>query len=111
MMDNEDWPMFNLADGTPWMASDSRSASREGWDLFEGEHGIIAERIDTPDSDEGHLESDEDAYEIVVAGAQAGSATHVKAIKMMAETVPTEDLRYFRQVIGWPTEVVPFPTA
>ncbi len=77
--------------GDEWTAEDSAAASAEGWDVFDvnGGEDMQIQRHDDPQNAEGEpveptFECDGDAWKHVVTQARAGSALHIKALKVIS---------------------------
>lgn len=85
----EDWftTAAFLFDGRHWSTEDDTVAAYEGWGIFlcggDDHPPYELERIDSPEAGEGELADDEEAWELVVAKARAGSLLHMKALMFL----------------------------
>ena len=66
-----------------WTLADADEADQEGWNIYEAKGILEIERNDVndpPNEDAPHFEYDDHAVDHVRAGAQTGSALHVRAL-------------------------------
>ncbi len=64
----------------PWTLADQRAAYRQGWNVFNSGAGVA--RIEK--DDDGDLESDSDAWDIITKGAAKGQAHCRRALLHVA---------------------------
>lgn len=83
-------------DSPAWTPDDSQAASLEGWDLFDSAGSVSGpwqiQHFDVPGEIDGgvDLDSDEEAWRIVVENARAGSELHLKVLTILAHDNPLE---------------------
>lgn len=109
LVDADDGEPETFPTDDEWTPADRLAALREGWNLWDCEGSDNGRtqlcRTDSPDGEDEPgepLADDDAAFQLVVAGARAGSALHAKALRLVEKHNPGE-AEVIRKTAGaWP---------